>query len=461
MTNLDVAVSETFLAARWDRLVLAGSVAALSAYALLRACARRGEGAGPVGPKSKDVASHRNAARAPGEWSAVEFDYPALEPSNARFDAVEPVPYRPFKRGAFHITMGIRNMPWDEWIELDRGFPHVHRVVEHRIRTRGDRLVCVNGEKPGIVRSGQAAAEELMYELAEYLSRRHPDVYSVARHPPSGDDSQNGWYGEGRIKQISIIPLGRTHDLDCEEPLRVARSLIQEDIDILIEGTDGLYYLQAGAMCIAGSWRIEDKLGMPLDEIHTSGHVPQFKERLQPSMERFFRRLPVDKPVVRTNYSFQVVQEPAARVPAPAPGSLLAIDPDELAWAATMNGSEDVSEYERAQHVLRDGPEREPVQATPRTVMLRTERQTLRRLPRTGAVVFLIRVHQTRVEDVLGEPGVPGRMASALRSWPEDVVKYKARAAFEGILPYLDAAHAEQLERGVVEPEDQMTTFTF
>ena len=64
-----------------------------------------------------------------------------------------------------------------------------------------------------------------MYELAEYLSRRHPDVYSVTRHPVSRHEDENGWYGEGRITTITIIPFEETHDLDTEEPLKVARML--------------------------------------------------------------------------------------------------------------------------------------------------------------------------------------------------------------------------------------------
>lgn len=155
------------------------------------------------------------------------------------------------------------------------------------------------------------------------------------------------------------------------------------------------------------------------------------------SMDRFFRRMPLDKPVVRNNYSFQVVQEPGARRPPPAPGSLLDVDPDELAWAATMNGDENKSEYERARHICdqadvtawkpeqeeeEEGKERN-TQTAPETFRLRTERQTLRRLPRTGAVVFGIRVYQTRLEELVREPGVPGRIASAIRSWPEDVAR--------------------------------------
>lgn len=56
-------------------------------------------------------------------------------------------------------------------------------------------------------------------------------------------------------------------------------------------------------------------------------------------------------------------------------------------------------------------------------IRLRTERQSLRRLPRSGAIIFTIRTYIFTVEELGKEPGVPGRMASAIRSWPEDVVQ--------------------------------------
>jgi hypothetical protein len=63
-------------------------------------------------------------------------------------------------------------------------------------------------------------AKELVYEMAEYLSRRFPQVYSVAHKPHVPDDF--GWYGEGEIHTITIIPLGVTYDLSVEDPMSVA-----------------------------------------------------------------------------------------------------------------------------------------------------------------------------------------------------------------------------------------------
>ena len=45
-----------------------------------------------------------------------------------------------------------------------------------------------------------------MYELTKYLTRHHPNMYSVTRHPLPRHEHGNAWYGEGRITTITIIP---------------------------------------------------------------------------------------------------------------------------------------------------------------------------------------------------------------------------------------------------------------
>jgi len=50
---------------------------------------------------------------------------------------------------------------------------------------------------------------------------------------------------------------------------------------------------------------------------------------------------------------------------------------------------------------------------------------------------------------------VPGRLASAVRSWGGDVSKYRGRAKFGNVLlEYLDKKHEEQLANGL-EPDKE------
>ncbi|EIW77884.1 hypothetical protein CONPUDRAFT_92213 [Coniophora puteana RWD-64-598 SS2] len=372
--------------------------------------------------------------------------------------------------------MGIRSMPWSEWIEIDKEYAAYHRARKFRLQTRGREVVRVLDDRTeGVqIRGGAEAAKELVYEIAEYLSRRYPSTFSVTRYaqsekattsPPSVGGLPLAWDGLSPIKTITIVPLGETYDLSVlesmsgtdmgEEAMRICAMLVQEDLAIMIEGDDGQYYFQAGAILIPGFWRMRDKIGMPLDEIHVSGNVPQFREKLKTSMERFFRRMPVDKPVIRNNYFVQVVRpqaqekheedhdhdrehDPVAEEAETASDA----DPEELGWSASTNGDEDGFAHghghsaEAASYLA------------PATLRIRSERQTLRRLPRSGAVVFGIRTYLFKVEELARERGVPARLASAVRSWPDDVAVYKGRKMYKDVLlRYLD----ECAERDVAE----------
>jgi hypothetical protein len=83
--------------------------------------------------------------------------------------------------------------------------------------------------------------------------------------------------------------------------MQMAARLVQDDLAIMFEKEDGQYYLLAGSILLAGFWRLEDKLGMPLSEIHTSGDVPGYKEKLEKGMMNFFRRVQPNGPVQRVS----------------------------------------------------------------------------------------------------------------------------------------------------------------
>lgn len=411
-----------------------------------------------------------NKNRELGEWAAEEFDYPEIEPCPFPLKDVRPVPYRPFRWGEYHITMGIRTMPWSEWIELDSTYPHWQRVRKFRVRTRGHdavRVLPAREDESVKVQSGAWAAKELVYELAEYLPRRYPSSFRITRLPngapaPSIGGIPLAWGRQQPVKTIEAVETGEKFDLGVleslddvemgEEAMRITAMLVQEDMAIMIEGTDGKYYFQAGAICIPGFWRMRDKIGMHLDDIHLSGNVPQFKEKLQTSMERFFKRMPVDKPVIRNNYFMQTCKpsqvphadgEPRLDVEEECASD---IDPEELGWSESTNGPEDTFLHGHG-HAAQPAP-----YLAPSTLRLRSERQTLRRLPRTGAIIFGIRTYLFKIEELARERGVANRLASAVRSWPDDVGVYKGRKMYRDVLlNYLDECAARDGNIGAEE----------
>ncbi|KZW04421.1 hypothetical protein EXIGLDRAFT_758710 [Exidia glandulosa HHB12029] len=143
----------------------------------------------------------------------------------------------------------------------------------------------------------------------------------------------------------------------------------------------------------------------------------------------FFQHLKVHKPVERSNYAFQ--------------------SDDELPWSVASFGPEDTFGATKAA-----GAARTISFVEGRNMYYRCERQTLRRLPRTGCIVFTIRTYLHPIAEIAAEPGVPGRLAEAIRTWPEDVIQYKSGVKHygESLLRYLDECHEAQIKAGVFDP---------
>jgi alpha-1,2-mannosyltransferase len=78
-------------------------------------------------------------------------------------------------------------------------------------------------------------------------------------------------------------------------------------------------------------------------------------------------------------------------------------------------------------------------------------------------VVFTIRTYFHPITEIAEEPYVPGRLASAVRSWGDDVSRYKGREMYQDVLlEYLDRKHQEQLDRGLkIEEEDDVRAYPY
>ncbi|KAH7103010.1 hypothetical protein BKA62DRAFT_698309 [Auriculariales sp. MPI-PUGE-AT-0066] len=339
---------------------------------------------------------------------SAAFSFPpvqALAPT-APWDT-EPLPYRPFKwDDQYKHVMGIRPMTWETWIQLDKHLPSFLDKKLARVWERGAKVVCT---LPGY----EPQAREALSEIALFLSQRYPYMYACKHNPVSG-----------LLKSVTMsLPL-KTYEWDTadHDAMEIAGYLQQDDLAVLVEGSDGQYRLVAGSICLAGSWRLEDKIGETMANIHLSGDVPSFADKLQGTMERFFRALKVNKPVERNNYQFQL--------------------DEKLPWSDASMGDEDTYG-----HFPRDTRTVDDISK----IFWRSERQTLRRLPHTRCLLFTIRTYLLPVTDIANELGVPGRLAHAIRTWPENVIQYKGGHRYkEALLRYLDRCHQSQINCGVL-----------
>lgn len=164
-----------------------------------------------------------------------------------------------------------------------------------------------------------------------------------------------------------------------DEPLWPASLWIADDLVVLQE-VAGSYRVTAASLCSPSDWRLEEKFDRPLREVHAP--IPGFDERLSPRVDRFFSHLAVEHPVVRHNWSLQAGAALCRR-----PGESPAQDEGALYY--------------------------------------RTERQSLRRLPRTGAVVFTIRVYLHPLDCLRDIPGALPALFEAIDATPQALARYK------------------------------------
>lgn len=458
--------------------------------------------------KQKDLTRHTFPEKQVRK-SLVNRQWSLPEPQSYRtICSTESPKFRPFRYGDYKVTMGIRFIPEVQWFELYKSYPAYIRLRQLRHKSKGRECCDI---VPHPKQRNTLAALEVARSISAYLTARYPDLFRLELCQGAKDA---GSFGENvrAIQRLECMdginlpykrwPLPNIDDkiaLQSEQidpssynPMAVAGELVPDDLALLLPDDDAVpddrgavqYRLIAGSICTAGFWRLRDKLNCTLQEIHTSGKVPQFAERLRDPLDRFFTKMEAgsDRLSERNNYFFQVVrkEDSMSKVYQLRDGTLVPDvlndtnssveeeqldDRTELTWGLSTNGPEHLYDaltkgpIEEAGTVMVDstaGPVdlATPIQR-PQDLVMRTERQTLRKLPKSGAVLFTIHTHMVPIEVMAKEPGVPGRLAYAMRNWPEDVSWYKAASLYrEVVLPFLDEAHQDQVRSGIVTTQE-------
>jgi len=175
-----------------------------------------------------------------------------------------------------------------------------------------------------------------------------------------------------------------------------AALLVADDLTVLgpVDGDGGVPLFVAGVVCAPSRWSLRSKMGRTMRETHEP--VPRYAAHIGDAVDTVVRRLSPDRPVWRSNWT--LVDHPALFQPEVPEGPLVD-DPSKL-W-------------------------------------VRMERETLRRLPRTGGVLFTIRGFQQPLPEYAARGREHARVVRELVArLPDDVARYKS------VLPHRDAVVA-------------------
>ena len=281
---------------------------------------------------------------------------------------------------------GLQTLDLQDWIEIDDHFASELIEKERLLRERHHDVFAV-------LPKALAGSEEILELLVAHLPSRFPTLYRR---------EDNLFYN---------LVTHQCWDLSQQvlHPLDLAGRLVQEDLCLMQhDPTDNTYRLVGASLCFPTRWRLADKMGKPLTAIHAP--VPGYEEELASTVDRFFERLRVEKPVWRINWGL--------------------ID-DPTLFQPTGHGRKGLNPDITAENAGEK-------------LWIRMERQTLRRLPRTQDVLFTIRVHIRPLQQLQSHPERAATLASAIRGMPEPLRLYKSLPPFlEAVLAWLDRAANE------------------
>ncbi|KAI0540313.1 alpha-1,2-mannosyltransferase [Xylaria digitata] len=312
----------------------------------------------------------------------------------------KPRPYRPF-RWPYHQTMSLTKLEPDWWIELESTY-------KERITQRKD-LYAKHG--PAVLQwlpGSELACKELMEMAIQFVCARYPKYFVL---------SEDSLWLENKILSVRA-------NIREKHPLLILLDHIPEDFAITLRdpGT-GYYVFRAGIICSSLGWNLGTKIGLKLHEIH--GPVPDYKQKMQFSMDRFFSKMTTNKPIQRGSWGPEVGQ-PLYMPPG---------DPHE-SYRHTQD-----------QNITRS------------QLHLRVDWQTLRQMPLSGSIVFNFKALFTPIEEFRDEAYVPSLLLKVLRHGKENLKEYKNIWHTEHVLiPALEEFEREQKESGLMEKDWDVRT---
>jgi hypothetical protein len=237
-------------------------------------------------------------------------------------------------------------------------------------------------------------------DLSTWLDAdEHRDAYLAEKHRLYTEETANVLVAEHgtQAAQQEVHDLVLAHlnaasaPATAHGPMASAALLIQEDLVLMRKSENG-WRLVAASLCFPSAWNLHEKFGRPMHEIHQP--VPGFGPGTRNAglIDRMFDNLRVEHPVIRWNWSLY--------------------GDDTLYHPASDN---------KMKKRFGDGP-------IVGNVIMRLERQTLRKLPISGDILFTIRIYNNPLEVLQTHAhgqALAKSIASQIAAMTDDEIDYK------------------------------------
>ncbi|RHZ66882.1 heme-dependent oxidative N-demethylase family protein [Aspergillus thermomutatus] len=334
---------------------------------------------------TRQTATSRHESSSSGQASGSMRGYPPITPlPNFTWQTTNPLVFRPFKP-KYHLTMALSNLSVSELIPMDKTYKERMALRAALLAQYRDVVLGVHDEDDPRIR--RAVAELYTFILGTYLPTRYPSMFSLS----ASADKNN------RTRSVENKVTGKTCpvEMDAGQPvikgLEILGQTVDEDFLVLLpektetdtgkgKENEERYFLAAYTTYFPSGFDTRAKLGLRLAAIHDP--VPGYQEKLERSMDRFFARVEVGRFVSRVNWS-------------------VTTETGLFAAFGGVHGS------------AAGGGQIEPGMLDVDSTVLRCERQTLHRLPRSKALVFAFHTYTYPLRSIK-EEGLGEELATAI-----------------------------------------------
>lgn len=303
------------------------------------------------------------------------------------------LPYYTLSANAHRLALGAKSLADGPLIEIDSA-TYAEEVALKEAILAADHAYYFQA-----LPQSAASQWEALGLILEDFCRHHPEDFGLERAGEQWEwhNHRLGMSWQFRYGDCSTLPWA---------PLDWVGRQVQEDL-LLLDGSSPGCPLTAGQLCFANRWSLDEKMGRSFLDIHAP--VPGFGEQIGRSSNLLLERLKADRPVWRYN------------------------------WSLVLGGELDLSTKMYAAVQAR----MPPVTAANcgSLFFFRTERQTLARLPQTGAVLFTVHTYRTPLDTLACDPDWAQRFLEVIDEAPPALLGYKGVTPVEAPLrEYLAAA---------------------
>lgn len=275
--------------------------------------------------------------------------------------------HTPYQNGKGGVRIGLKPINTKNWLEIDDNFKNENNLKKNLLSSRRHEVFQAND-------NSHSAQKELLKMVTEHLKKYHSEKYSF------------------KDQNIFIKATGESINLldSNTPPIETASLLVQEDL-ILMMPKKNKFYLEAAVLTSPSHWSLVEKFSKNLIDLHEG--VPGYEEKIGSRVDEIFNRLPSDRILERLNWSIY--------------------DSPELFQPV---GSK---------------PEVTMKRKDIRDLHLRVERQTIRKIPDQGSIVFTVRVHVDPLLSISKEQDLLDDLNLAIANLPQEMKEYKAMDQIE------------------------------